>query len=292
MNSMTGFGRASRRARNLDIEVEMRSVNHRFLTLKQSLPEGMARHEAEIEQAVRARLSRGSVTLSVSVKASDPAGPALPDLRAVKACHQRLKEIRKALGLRGEVELEDLLAIPGLWSNSNLEREAAEHWTEIRKLVLKAVDALARMRAREGEAIGRDLRGRLDAIEGQVARIEVRVPAALEAYQRKLDERIQSLLAQKGLEPAQADIVKEIALHADRCDISEELQRLRTHAAEFRKILQEKGQIGRRLDFLTQEMVRETNTLSSKGADAEISSAAVAIKAELEKIKEQVENVE
>lgn len=291
MNSMTGFGRAARRDRDVDVEVEMRSVNHRFLTLKQSLPEGMGRFEAELDELVRSRVGRGSVTLSVSLKARGDDGPALPDLKVVRAYYDRLKAIRKALGIKGEIEMEDLLAVPGLWSNA-VQAHEADHWPAVRKVAAQAVEALARARAREGEAIARDLRGRLDAIEGHLARVEARGPAALEAYQKKLDDRIQALLAQKGLEAARPDLVKEIALHADRCDISEEAQRLKTHVGEFRKILQDKGLIGRRLDFLSQEMVRETNTIASKGGDAEISSAAVAIKAELEKIKEQVENVE
>ncbi len=292
MNSMTGFGSASRRDRKVDVEVEMRSVNHRFLSLKQGLPEGLTRHEPEIEQLVRSRVSRGSVTVSVSLRAAEEAGAAMPDLATLRRCHRRLKEIGKALAIPGEVELEDLLAVPTLWTNSGGPARAAGHWPAVRKLVARALEGLAAARAREGGKIARDLRARLDAIEGHVDRIQARVPVAVEAYQKKLDERVQALLAQKGLQGAQPDLAKEIALFADRCDISEEVQRLRAHVSEFRRVLPARGQLGRRLDFLTQEMGRETNTMASKGNDAEISSRAVQIKAELEKIKEQVENIE
>ncbi len=118
------------------------------------------------------------------------------------------------------------------------------------------------------------------------------MPAVVDSYQKRLDDRIQQLLTQRGLEAAKLDIVKEVAIHADRCDTSEEIQRLRSHIGEFRKIIAQKGQLGRRLDFLTQEMGRETNTIASKANDGEIAASAIDMKAELEKIKEQVENVE
>ncbi len=291
MNSMTGYGRASRRDRQCDIEVELRSVNHRFLALKQSLPDGLTRHEPEIEQRVRARLERGSLNLTVSIKAGEDARPALPDLKVLRDCHRRIEQARKSLGLAGPVEMRDLLAIPTLWSAPGAAA-ASGLWPRVRPLVDEALEALAASRAREGAAIARALRSHLAAIEGHLRRVEARGPASLEAYRRKLDERIQAILAQKGLEAAPVDVAKEVAMHADRCDVSEEIQRLKAHTAEFRKMTAAKGQIGRRLEFLTQEMGRETNTIASKGNDAEISSAAVAIKAELEKIKEQAENLE
>jgi uncharacterized protein (TIGR00255 family) len=292
MNSMTGFGSATRRDRDFDIEVEVRSVNHRFFSFRTTLPEVLARHEGEIDALVRDRIGRGSVNLTVSVKAAETAEPALPDLRRIKAYHRRLREMQKTLGIAGEVSLRDLLLVPSLWSDSSSASAPADLWPRTRKLVVAALEALVAMRAREGATIARDMRTRLDSIESAVGKIEGRVPAVVQAYQKRLDERMQAILAQKGMEVSRADLVKEIALHAERCDVSEELQRLRAHVAEFGKLTRARGQIGRRLDFLSQEMVRETNTLASKGSDSEISSCAVAVKAELERIKEQVENVE
>lgn len=292
MNSMTGYGRSARSDGDLDIEVELRSVNHRFLTLKQNLPEALNRRETEIEQRARARLSRGSVSLTVALKAGRKAPPPLPDLERIKACHRRLVQIGKALGLPGNVEMEDLLAIPSLWTDMDRLSAKGDPWLRVRPLLDRALGALSAMRAREGKAIAAELGRRLRSIEALLARIQKRVPLALEAYQKKLDDRIRALLAQKGLELAQADLTKEIAVHADRCDISEEVQRLGVHVTEFRKALATREPVGRRLDFLVQEMGRETNTLASKAGDAAICTAAVEIKAELEKIKEQVENVE
>jgi uncharacterized protein (TIGR00255 family) len=292
MNSMTGFGSASQRDRRFDVDVEVRSVNHRFLVLKQSLPEEFSRYEGELERIVRDRLGRGSLSLSVSVKTSEEAGPSLPDLAVLKETAKRLREVQKALGLKGELDLDDLLSVPTLWSNGRGQLPADELWPRLKKLAEKALDALEATRAREGASIAKDFEARLQAIEACLLRIAPRVSAVVEAYQKKLEARVQALLAQKGLEVAKPDLAKEIAIYADRCDISEEVQRLRAHTAEFRKIIAGKGQVGRRLDFLTQEMGREANTIASKGNDAEISACAVEIKAELEKIKEQVENVE
>lgn len=292
MNSMTGFGSASRRSRGLDLEVEIRSVNHRFLLLKQNLPEGFGRVEGEIERLVRARIARGSVTVSVCVKAASGPGAPLPDLPTLRATARRLRDIGKALGLKGELTLADLLSIPSLWTDPRPDGPAAELWPRLRPLVSRAVDRLAACRAREGAKIARDIEMHLDVIEKRLNEIEKRAPEVVAAYERKLEERIRTLLAQKGIPEARTDVVKEVALHADRVDISEEIQRLRGHIGEFRKILGLKGQVGRRLDFLTQEMGRETNTILSKGNDTRISALGVEIKTELEKIKEQVENVE
>lgn len=291
MNSMTGFGSASLRDRRMDIDVEVRSVNHRFLTVKLSLPDALSRHESEIEQMVRGRLGRGSVTVNVSVKTPRSSEPSLPDLKAFKACAKQLRDVQKALGLQGEIRMEDLLAVPSLWSNGVAESDE-DLWPKVKKLLPKALDQLVETREREGGKIGTAFQNHLQTIEGRLGKVQGRVPVVVEAYQKRLDDRIQQLLTQRGLEAAKLDIVKEVAIHADRCDTSEEIQRLRAHIGEFRKIAAQKGQLGRRLDFLTQEMGRETNTIASKANDGEIAACAVEMKAELEKIKEQVENVE
>lgn len=291
MSSMTGFGGASLRDRRLDLDVEIRSVNHRFLIVKQGLPGGLSRFEGEIEQMVRGALGRGSVTVSVSARAGGDEGPALPDLKLLKSVAKRLREAQKELKLKGDLTMKDVLAVPGLWQGGT-SADLEEQWPKVKKLVAQALDALVATREREGETIVKDLRARLDAIEGNLERIRLRAPAVVEVYQKRLEDRIQQLLTQRGIEAAKPEVLREVALHADRCDTSEECQRLKAHLAEFRKILASKGQIGRRLDFLTQEMGREINTTASKGNDAEVSARAVELKAELEKIKEQVENLE
>ncbi|MBI2930126.1 MAG: YicC family protein, partial [Planctomycetes bacterium] len=270
-----------------------RSVNHRFLSVKVSMPELLARSEGEVEQLVREHLARGSVTVSVTMKSEADEAPALPSPARIKQVYRTLDSLRKSLGLETPVTLDSVLAIPNLIAPANHQGELARQACPVaRKLALQAIEQLIEMRTCEGETVCRDILKRLDAIDRLVKRIRERAPSVLEAYQRKLDERIGVMLAAKGLEVAKQDLVKEVALYAERVDISEEIQRLSAHVESFRRITKESGPIGRKLDFLTQEMLRETNTLASKGSHCEISSCAVEIKTELEKIKEQAENVE
>ena len=293
MNSMTGFGRASGRGRRLDIDVEARSVNHRFLSVKISLPEDLSRYEADVDRIARSRMARGSVTITVTVKRLGPDPALSPDPRQIREFYKKLDSIRKSLKLKEPVPFHSVLLAPPVWASpGQASSEVSRSWEAVRRLVERAVADLVRRRAREGVGIRKDMTARLALIEAAAAQIRTRAPQVLEAYQKKLDERITALVAARGFETSKADFAKEIALYADKSDISEELQRLEAHVQNCREILDEEGSIGRRLDFLTQEMVRETNTLASKGGDAGISEAAVRIKSELEKIKEQSENVE
>lgn len=291
MQSMTGFGSASGRDGEFDVTVEIRSVNHRFLSLKQSLPEGLSRYEGEVEKMLRDRVGRGSMTVSISMKSLRPAEATLPEAKVVKEYVKRLRAIQKAAGVKGDIEIGALLAVPQLWTASDNGTES-QAWPKVRELVGKAVEDLVRMREREGAAIRKDVEARLTRIQQLAGEVLKRAPSVLESYQRKLEERIGTLLQQRGIEAAKADVLREVAIYADKCDVSEELQRLTSHVDQFRKILASDGQIGRRLDFLTQEMVREANTLTAKSNDAQVSVHAVEIKAELEKIKEQAENIE
>lgn len=292
MNSMTGFGSAAGKEGGFDVRVEIRSVNHRFFSLKQSLPEGLQRYDGEIEKILRSRIERGSMTVNVALKSHASPARSLPDPKTVKEVVARLKAIQKSAGVKGEIGMETLLAVPHLWATADGVADEEAAWPSVKGLVERAAKDLVSMRSREGAAIAKDIEMRLDAIEATVGKIEKRAPAILENYQRKLEDRITALLTQRGLELSKTDVLKEIAVYADKCDVSEELQRLRSHVEQFRKILKQEGAIGRRLDFLTQEMNREANTLTAKSNDAEISIHAVEIKAELEKIKEQSENVE
>ncbi len=293
MNSMTGFGRASGRGRGFDIDVEARSVNHRFLSVKVSLPEDLSRYEGEIDRVVRSRMARGSVNVAVTLKRLGPDPALRPDPRQIRDFYRRLESIRKSLKIKEPVPFQAVLTAPPVWAApAAMTDDAGRSWAAVKRLVDRALGNLVRGRAREGAGIRKDILARLDTIDAASAQIRVRAPRVLETYQKKLDERIAAIVGARGFDASKADLAKEIALFADKSDISEELQRLAAHVGSCREIVNEGGSIGRRLDFLTQEMVRETNTLASKGSDAGISEAAVRIKSELEKIKEQAENVE
>ncbi len=292
MNSMTGFGRAARAGRDFDVEVEAKSVNHRFLSVKVSLPSELSRYEADVDRLVRGALGRGSVGVSVTLRRRAGDRLSLPDPARLKAAYKGLDKVRRDLGLKEPLRFEAVAALPQVWESPGDEAPAEKVWAVAGKLVDKALADLVKMREGEGRKIREDVLARLDLISAAADRIRARAPRVMENYQRKLEERVAALGAAKGLDLAKADLVKEIAVFADKCDISEELQRLTAHVAGVRAVFEAGGPLGRRLDFLTQEMVRETNTMASKAGDAEISSAAVAVKAELEKIKEQSENLE
>lgn len=292
MLSMTGHGRAVLQEKGLDLEVEIRSVNHRFFTLKQSLPEGWARFESEAEKFVRGRIARGSVTLLVSLKRAGGETVALPTEERVRGLYEGLTKLQKKLRIPGTVTMEALISLPQLWNHAGFSAVPPELWPKVEKLLEKALDDHARMREREGKGIRKDMLARISAVEERATEIQKRVPAVQEAYQKKLQQRLDTLVSEHGLQGSKPDVVKELALYADRSDISEEVQRLQSHVRQFRGIVDETGPVGRKIDFLTQEMVRETNTLSAKSGDSTISRLAVEIKSELEKIKEQGENVE
>ena len=291
MLSMTGHGSAALRDRGLDVEVEIRSVNHRFLNLKQNLPSALSSHEGEVDQLLRGSVRRGSLMVSISAKQRSRPGVG-PDSKVLRTLFQKLRKTQKAAGIPGEITMETLLGLPNLWIPDARGNHLAERWPRIRKLLGEALRDHGRMRAREGKGIQQDLLRRLGTIDRQLKKVLARVPRVIAAHERKMLERINTLVRKHGLEIARPDLLKEIAIFADKSDISEEIQRLQSHCRQFRKFIRRPGQVGRKLDFLTQEMVRETNTLSAKSSDSVISTVAVEIKSELEKIKEQAENVE
>lgn len=293
MRSMTGYGSSSFHDRQVGIDVEIRSVNHRFFSFKASLPDDFSGAAGELERIVRRKISRGSVNLTISMSSASPSDVPLPDAALLKNVYHRLKATQRRLKIPGEITMGSLLTLPWIANNSILPyRDVGRLWPKICSAVEQALNQLTAMRVREGAGISKDLKDRLNQIERCLEDISERAPQVLAAYQRKLNERVKNLVGQYGLEIAKTDLLKEIAVFADRSDISEEVQRLKSHILQFRKILKLSGQVGRRLDFLTQELLRETNTLAAKGSDSGISSHAVEIKAEIEKIKEQTENVE
>lgn len=292
MNSMTAFGRGTARAAGCDIEVEIRSINHRYLAARLTLPDDLSRFESEVEAAVRQAVERGTVSVRVAVRR-----PPIPDperaAARVKQIHATIEAMKKAVGQKGPVPFEALLTIPGFWSNIDDRGPMADViWPAAKKALADALKQLQAGRAREGAQIAKDLLGRIAKILAVTKTIEKRAPLIVKQYEERLAARVKGVLESHGLDAAKADIAKEIAIFADRCDVTEEMSRLAFHSAKLKQVLGEKQPIGRKIEFLAQEMTREANTLASKSNDGEVSALAVEIKAEVEKIKEQAENVE
>jgi len=290
---MTGFGSARRGARGLAVDVEVRSVNHRFLQVKSRLPSPWTGFEPEIEEEVRKRLERGSVYVNVAARHTAPERQLRLNLPLARRYADLLRTLGRSLRLDGSLGIEDLAALPGVLGAPEPDlREMEQEFVAVRGALSGALSRLVAMREREGKALARDLDRRCAALEKGVGRVAKRAPAVVAAYREKLRRRLAELLEGAGTAPREEDLAREAALFADRCDVSEEITRLRAHLGEFRRTLRRPGAVGRTLDFLVQEIFRETNTIGSKAADAEIASEVVALKGELERVREQVQNVE
>ena len=294
MNSMTGFGRTAVKHNGIAVEVELRSVNHRFLNLKYDIPYQISIYEGEMEKLLKASIKRGAVTLSISIKQTQNTPlDNLPNAETLISYYKYLNRVKRGIGIKEPVTFEAVLSIPQIWSANNKSANLNRiPWDSVKTYISKALNALIKMRQREGTAIKTECMKRLSFIKTYANNIEKRAPTVIMNYQKRLDSRINDLLRSKGLEMSKADISRELAIFSERCDINEELQRLLSHINQFTTILDTDGEVGRRLDFITQEMAREANTLASKGNDYLVSKYAVDIKVEIEKLKELAENIE
>lgn len=287
---MTGFGAAEAVADGVSVRVEARSVNHRHLQVKLRLPAEITHLEPSVEAAVRKALDRGAVTLAVHVTRAGGAAAARLDGELMATYARELTALAREHGLGEGPALAELLALPGVVAG---REEAAD--SRVDKLARKAVrDALTELRAareREGEALLADLQKHARAIGKLSARIGKRMPAVVRAHQRTLQQRVEELVGD-AVQVSRADLAREIALIADRLDVSEELSRLEAHRVELAKLLDRGGRVGRKLDFLAQEFFREANTIGSKCGDAQVAHAVVDLKTSIERLREQVQNVE
>jgi uncharacterized protein (TIGR00255 family) len=290
---MTGFSRAVARAEGYEIELEIRSVNHRYLTLRFNLSDPLSRYEAQIERMVRQHVRRGTVTVKIQTRRRSP----MPDARRLRAraqsFRQLLRGIQHSLGDRTPITLGTLASIPAFWTGLDDAAPDPERlWPVVEATARRALAALAREKAREGRMTRAEVGRCLRRIERLGRRIEQRAPRVIQAYQTRLKARIDAALQAQGVNGGGVELAKEIGIFADRCDITEELSRLSFHQQRMKETLGAREPIGRKLEFMAQEMTREANTLGSKANDAHISSLAVEIKGEVEKIKEQAENLE
>ena len=291
IRSMTGYGKKDVASDNAGVTVEIRSVNHRFLEVAVRVPRSLAQLEDPIRKAVQQRCLRGRVDVSVSVHA---AGGSLKtvqiDQALAKQYHGALKKLQKSLGLKGTIDMSLLAGFRDIVSITD-EPVDTEH---LGKTVLRALGValtdLEKMRKREGDALAKDLISHLDAIRTAKSTVAERDPELATNAFGRMKGRIEALLQAEIPDPAR--LQQELALYADRSDISEELVRLESHMLQFDQTLRSKESVGKTLEFLLQEMGREVNTIGSKANDADIAALVVRMKAELEKLREQVQNVE
>lgn len=289
---MTGYGRGEVSKNRTTVAVEIRTVNSRYMEVNLRMPGSLSLRENEIKEMIRKGLTRGKINVSISVdRGTDGEIPLRINRQAAKSYHALLTSLKKSLKLGGEVTLDHLLKFPEVLEADGLGDAGETEWSLTQQAVAKAVDATAKMRTKEGNELKKDLLSRLRFIEKQITEIEkrgaLRIPEARERLGRRIAELLEdrSALDEKRLE-------QELALYADRLDMTEESVRFRSHVTFFRKTIDEEESPGRKLNFLVQEMNREVNTMGSKANDASIAQTVVVVKEELEKIREQLQNIE
>jgi uncharacterized protein (TIGR00255 family) len=290
IRSMTGYGQAEGTVGSLRVVVDVRTVNHRFFSPSIKLPGAFGRWETDVREAMRLKVARGHVTLTARSERLTESALAIDEAR-FGAVTAQLQALVAQFGLSGGVDLASVLRMPDVMSAPR-EDDATGTVAELVGIVETALDALQRARADEGERLVTVLRQRLEVVEGALGRIAARAPERVVAYRDKLRENVQELAA--GVAVDEARLAMEIAILADRMDVAEELDRFRSHIVAFRATLDDADgePVGKRLGFLLQEMLREANTTGSKASDASILHEVVGLKEELERIREQVENLE
>ena len=287
---MTGFGSAEGKVLGGRLSIEIRSVNHRYFNPQLKLPFELGGVEGPLRERLRQLLERGHVTVSARwVEAPQREAAVAVDLGRARQLVAAAKELKKRLKLKGEVDLAFVARQPDVL-NAHQDGSAPAQWTEVEPIAERAVQELLGMRAREGAALAAELGGRLGALEQAAKTIEQRAPERLTAELARLKKVVAELAA--GVQIDEQRLAVEVALMADRVDITEELVRLRTHLAACRTALATDGAVGKQLGFLAQELLREVNTIGSKANDAGIAQTVIAMKGELEKLREQLDNLE
>ena len=290
---MTGFGEAHCQQDGLAVAVEIRTINNRFFKLSVRTSEGYASLEPLVEEEVRGSVHRGTIQVNVRVDRRRSPDDCKINADVLDRYRRQLESLAQQWEVGRSVRLEALLTLPGVVDDaSGLAIDATADWPIIERTLQTALENLARMRRSEGQTMAADLAANCQIVVASLERIEKRAPLVVEDYRNRLSERLKRTLAELQVTLDPADLIKEVSLFADRSDISEEIVRLRSHLEQFKTTMELPESTGRKLDFLTQEMFRETNTIGSKANDVEIARAVIEIKTAVERIREMIQNVE
>ena len=289
--SMTGYGSAKGSVEGQEITVELKSVNNRYLDCSVRLPRNFLFAEDTVKQAVSAGVSRGKVDVFVSAQASQDSGTVVSvNEELARGYRDAVARIAEQLGLESGLNAFSLARFPDVLTVERRELNKDKAAAALSEITAKAVEEFNAMREREGERLRRDMLGKLETIEGLVSVVEERSPQTVKEYRERLEARLRDILADRSLDEQR--VITEAAIFADRTAVDEETVRLRSHIAQFRTMLEEGSPIGRKMDFLVQEFNRESNTIGSKCSDASLAKVVVDLKSEIEKIREQLQNVE
>ncbi len=291
IHSMTGYGRAVRTLNGKEITVELRSVNNRFLDCSVKLPRAYSYAEEAIKQRVKDSVARGKVDVYVTVAVTAEEGVRISLNRPILEGYlEALRTIEKEYHVREDISVMSLARMPEVFVVEKPEEDEERNTADLVSVAQEAIDAYNAMRETEGAALAADVRGRAETILTCVERIEQRSPVTVREYRARLENKLREVLESTSIDESR--ILTEAAIFADKVAVDEETVRLRSHLSQMEALLSGGGAVGRKLDFLLQEMNREANTIGSKGSDLEQTRTVVEIKAELEKIREQIQNIE
>jgi len=287
---MTGYGQGEATGDGTTIISEVRSVNHRFLDFSLKLPRHLQHRERDVKELVKSRLARGRVYVTVTVESDRTRDGAVIDADLMAAYLDKLRAFADGHGLAGDVSIDTLVQLPEVVANSDTPGNDDAMWELLQTSLKKALEANHSMRAEEGKAIEKDLTARMKTMDTVVTEIEKLAPNISKKHAESFRKRVEQLLGDVGVDEDR--LVTEIALMADRLDVTEELTRLRSHESQFNKTIALGGEISKKLTYLLQEMHREASTIGAKASDSEVIQHVVVLKEETEKIREQVQNVE
>ena len=291
--SMTGFGEAHRKDAQLAVAAEARTINSRHFKLVIRCADGYSALEPQIEALVRQHIKRGTVQVSLRIDRAIGGEDYQLNGDVLAAYLKQLEEIAKRWKLKGPMSVESLLSLPGVVKETvNGAAGVTADWPIVGEALETAMENMTKMRTEEGSAMAADLAANAKAIAGELVAIEARAPLVVDSYRTRLSERLAKTLAEFQITLEPGDVIKEVSIYAERSDISEEIVRLRSHLEQFSATLELPESSGRKLEFLTQEMFRETNTIGSKANDVQISRHVIEIKGAIERIREMIQNVE
>ena len=290
IKSMTGFGRAEAKTRDHQIGVEVRSVNNRYSEISLRLPRAFNGLESQIKTLIQQNISRGSVSLVLNYSGQEEASLPSLDIKAARHYHKIMLTLKKELGLKGEIDIRSITAFPDVLTVIPTAFSEQKAWQLIQEPLTKGLDELNRMRQQEGKRLEAEFKKRLNNISRVVTQIEQLAEGRVDEYRKQLQAKMAKLLVGTGVDEGR--LAQEAAIYADRCDITEECVRLKIHLKAFEQFLKTPEPVGRRMDFLLQEMNRESNTMGAKANQAAISQLTVQLKEEIEKMREQVQNIE
>jgi len=291
IRSMTGFGKAVIKSKYGIVTIEIRTLNHKFFELSAKIPNGLAEFEDKLKSITHQRVKRGKVYLNIELNGQKEGSQTVSiSSDAAKRYTKELTKLKKTLRLKGDIRLDQLIALPGVVVPETPKVDSRKVISYVREALRKALNELVKDRAKEGKALYRDLSKRMVSIKGVVGHIDKRSAISIVRYKNHLTKMIKELSGRKDVDKGR--LAQEVALFAKNCDISEELTRLKSHLATFKESLMLNGEAGKKLDFIAQELHREANTIASKSSDFKISKGVIQMKSDIEKIREQVKNVE